>query len=156
MSIFLDEHQTLFANLIDAGVEFLIIGGYAVNFYGYNRVTGDVDLWIKPDNSNRDRLIGVLSSMGFNESGLEKLKEVDFTGTFVFTIWEEPYKVDFLTRISGAIFHDVYSRKNMTEIGGLRLPFISFGDLVASKMSTNRLRDKADVEELQKIASLKS
>ena len=60
MNIFLKEHYLLLEKLINAGVEFIIIGGYAVNYHGYNRTTGDLDLWIKPDNDNRDILLTVL------------------------------------------------------------------------------------------------
>jgi len=53
MNIFLESHSNLLEKLIKANVEFLIIGGYAVNYYGYNRTTGDLDIWIKPDNFNK-------------------------------------------------------------------------------------------------------
>jgi hypothetical protein len=49
MNIFLKEHYLLLEKLINARVEFIIVGGYAVNYHGYNRTTGDLDLWIKPD-----------------------------------------------------------------------------------------------------------
>ncbi|TSA24750.1 MAG: hypothetical protein D4R67_11280 [Bacteroidetes bacterium] len=152
MNIFLEEHQQVLEKLVDKGVEFLIIGGYAVNFHGYNRVTGDLDIWIKPDNINKDRLVGMLSEMQFDSSGLDSLKKADFTAPFVFYIWEEPYKVDFLTHISGNSFREAYARRVVKDIEGIQLPFISITDLVASKIATTRLRDKADVEELQKVA----
>jgi len=152
MNIFLKEHRLLLEKLINSGVEFLIIGGYAVNFHGYNRVTGDLDLWIKPDNVNRDILITVLSGMKFDHEKLKMLMKADFTGSFVFTIWEKPYKVDFLTSISGGSFQEAYSRRIMANIGGIQIPFICITDLVASKIVTTRLRDKADVEELQKLS----
>ena len=34
--------------LLQSKVSFLLIGGYAVNYYGYGRFTGDIDFWIKP------------------------------------------------------------------------------------------------------------
>jgi hypothetical protein len=63
--------------------------------------------------------------------------------------------VDFLTHISGIEFNKAYSANEIINLQGIDLPFISFDHLVLSKMTTNRLRDKADVEELQKIARMK-
>ena len=36
-------------------VQYLVVGGYAVNLYGYIRTTGDIDLWIKPENKEKLR-----------------------------------------------------------------------------------------------------
>jgi len=71
MNIFLEKHFDLIKKLLEGNVLFILIGGYAVNFHGYNRTTGDLDLWVKPDNENKTKLIAVLTKMGFN---LEVLK----------------------------------------------------------------------------------
>ncbi|MFM2305453.1 MAG: hypothetical protein RLZZ367_122 [Bacteroidota bacterium] len=36
-------------------VEYLLVGGYAVIFHGYNRTTGDLDIWVKPTVDNYRR-----------------------------------------------------------------------------------------------------
>jgi len=155
MNIFLESHKNLLERLIKANVKFLIIGGYAVNYYGYNRTTGDLDIWIKPDNFNKKKLIHVLEEIGFSKDGLQTLNRSNFENVFVFHIWEKPFRVDFLTHISGIDFKKAFDAKEMVMIQGLELPMIDFEHLVLSKMTTNRLRDKADVEELQKIARIK-
>jgi len=38
-------------------VRYIVVGGYAVNFHGYRRTTGDIDLWIKPDNGENKKAI---------------------------------------------------------------------------------------------------
>lgn len=151
MNILFKEHHKLLVKLLEARVNFMVVGGYAVNYYGYNRSTGDIDLWIKPDNTNRDKLLEILTGFGFDKTGIKKLRHTDFQKTFVFSIWEKPYKVDFLTHISGVDFGDADSRKVIGNFQGLSLPFINLQDLIISKITTTRLRDKADVEELQKI-----
>jgi len=155
MNIFLKEHHLLLEKLINAGVEFIIIGGYAVNYHGYNRTTGDLDLWIKPDNDNRDILLTVLDRFGFDNKSLEKLHNTDFSQPFVFNFWERPHKVDILTKISGVSFKEAYESRIVENFEGLSIPFLDFNHLILSKMATNRLRDQADVEELQKIMKLK-
>jgi predicted nucleotidyltransferase len=154
MNIFLKEHYLLLEKLINAGVKFIIIGGYAVNYHGYNRTTGDLDLWIKPDNENRDLLLAVLDDFNFNKESLKKLHNSDFCEPFIFNFWDKPYKVDILTKISGIFFDEAYEKRIIENMEGLSIPFLDFNHLVLSKMTTNRLRDKADVEELQKIKKL--
>lgn len=156
MNIFLDSHIKLLRSIDEAGVEFLIIGGFAVNYYGYSRTTGDLDLWIRPDNHNRNKLAGVLEKSGFNMDDLKTLRLTDFEKVFVFHIWEKPFQIDFLTHITGIEFNTAYHAKEMVNIQGLTLPVISFEHLILSKMTTGRLRDKADIEELQKIFKKKN
>jgi hypothetical protein len=57
MNILLEPHKHLLRRLIDFKVDFILIGGYAVNFHGYSRATGDMDVWLKPDNDNRSKFI---------------------------------------------------------------------------------------------------
>lgn len=74
MNILIEEHKQFIIQLLESKVEFILIGGYAVIFHGYGRTTGDMDLWLKPENSNRDKLISVLNEMGILKEDIDKLK----------------------------------------------------------------------------------
>ena len=45
-------------------VEYLLIGGYAVGYYGYLRATADMDVWIAIAPKNADKLVRVLREFG--------------------------------------------------------------------------------------------
>ncbi len=47
------------------GVKYLVLGGYAVNHYGYHRNTKDIDIWIVVDSENADRVSLALQKFGF-------------------------------------------------------------------------------------------
>ena len=155
MNLFIDRHQELLKDLLDANVDFIIIGGYSVIFHGYKRTTGDVDIWLKPDNTNKVKLLPVLKKVGFDKETLEKIAEYDFTKHLVISIWEEPEKVDFLTRINLVSYEDADKQKVVADIDGIQIPFIHVNHLVLSKITTGRAKDKADIEELQRISALK-
>ena len=53
MNILLDEHKATLINLLKSKIDFILIGGYAVIYHGYGSTTGDMDVWLKPDNENR-------------------------------------------------------------------------------------------------------
>jgi hypothetical protein len=84
MNIFIENHQLFLKSLIKHEVNFLLIGGYAVIYYGYMRTTGDMDLWIEPSNDNKLKLIDVLIEFEFDMNGIEHIKQLDFTKHLAF------------------------------------------------------------------------
>lgn len=155
MNLFLDTHQELLASLILHEVDFIIIGGFAVIFHGYRRTTGDVDIWIKPDNENKGNLLKALESFGVTPEALQELASLDFQQHLAFHIGQEPDKIEFLTQISGVNYDEADSQKVIADVDQLKIPFLNYHHLVLSKMNTGRLRDKADIEELQKVNMFK-
>lgn len=155
MDIFFEPHQLLLQALLDFEVEFMLVGGYAVNLYGYNRPTGDLDLWLNPTHENKVKLMGMLSSKEFDHESLQYIASADFSQPTVFSMGEAPLRIDFLTHVNLVNFDAAYLNKNVVEIDGLKIPFIHLNDLVLSKFNTGRSRDKGDIEELQKIQNAK-
>ncbi len=153
MNLFLPRHQEILSLLIKHNVDFIIIGGYAVIFHGYERTTGDIDLWIKPTNENRDKLSNAFLEAGMEEDDLDNLKKHDFTHHTSFSWQSEPEKVDFITHINLLEYEKANSNKIAYKWEGLILPFINIQELVLSKINTGRKKDEADVEELQRIVN---
>ena len=156
MNIFDDYTIKLLVALNQDAIEYIIVGGYAVNFHGYRRTTGDIDIWIKPDNDTKAKIIVVLRKLGVKENILEELKGMDFTKPLVFIDGEEPYKIDFMTYVSGVKFEDAWPKRILAKLDNISVPFIQFNQLILTKISSNRLKDKADVEELQRIQQLRN
>ena len=151
MNIFLDAHKGLLSKLLNGGVEFILIGGYSVIYHGYKRTTGDMDLWLKPDNDNKKKLLPILGSLGFNDDDLSAINSIDFTKHVVFSIWDDPEKVDFITIINLVSYKEADSLKIIADLDGLKIPVIHINHLILSKINTGRLQDQADVEKLQQL-----
>ena len=156
MNLFIDKHQELLKALNNNNVDYIIIGGYSVIFHGYKRTTGDVDIWLKPDNENRTKVLSALKEIEIDSHSLSEIGKLDFTGYVVFAIWDEPERADFITIINLVNFDDANKKKIIEEIEGVKIPFLHLNDLVLSKMNTGRAKDKADIEELQKINALRN
>ncbi|MBK8415126.1 MAG: hypothetical protein IPL22_11965 [Bacteroidetes bacterium] len=138
-------------------VQYLVVGGYAVNLYGYIRTTGDIDLWIKPENKeNKINLLKALKALQVDANSLDALKNFDFSKPLVFSDGIEPYKIDFITVLSTVSFDEAWDNRNLVALDDLEIPFIHFDHLVLTKINTGRLKDKVDVEELQNIQKLRS
>ena len=155
MNIFIESHQQLLQRLLQHQVNFMLIGGYAVIFYGYKRTTGDMDLWIEPNNENKHRLIKALEEFEFNQEDINHISDLDFTKHLAFNFWDEPQRVDCITYVSNVSFDDAYKAKVICDIEGINVPIIHYNHLIQSKITSERLKDQADVEELQKINKLK-
>jgi Nucleotidyltransferase of unknown function (DUF6036) len=156
MNILLDEHKKLLIELLEAGVEFILVGGHAVIFFGHARTTGDMDIWLRPDNQNKEKLIPVLEKYGFLAEDMLTLRNADFSKMVAFHMDEYPKRVDFLTWLSGLKFHEAFKNKTFLPLGNHQVPMLHVNDLIVNKLTSGRFKDRADVEALQKLIELKA
>ena len=136
-----------FAALLAAhGVEYLVVGGYALAAHGHPRYTGDIDFWIAPEPDNIARLLAVLAEFGFGSLGLSA---ADFTADSVIQLGHPPRRIDLLTGIDGVAFADCWQRRETVQMDGLALNIIGLEDFKANKRATGRLKDLADLQALE-------
>lgn len=156
MQIFHPTHQRFLEAFVKENVTFLLIGGYAVNYHGYVRATGDMDVWLQPDNENKTRTLKALRSVGIDPTDLKRVDETfDFENIVVFHFGQPPERIDFLTKVQGVNFDEAYSRREALDFKGMKINFLHLNDLIVSKMLANRPQDRADVDMLQKIYRLR-
>lgn len=155
MNIFDNYTKDVIIALNKAEVKYLVVGGYAVNFHGYHRGTGDIDLWIEPTNENKINIINALKILNIDDEMTNQILSFDFTKPIVFSDGEVPFKIDFMTYVSHVEFKEAWKQKINTQIDGISVSFINLNHLIISKFNTGRLKDKADIEELQKIQKYK-
>jgi hypothetical protein len=151
MYIFLEEHKKFLLLLLKHQVDFMLIGGYAVIYYGYERTTGDMDIWLRPENENREKFILALAEHGIVKADLDVLKSVDFSETRVMYIGAEPNKIDFLTKVQSVEYNNADMNKNYFPLDQVLIPIVHFEHLIQMKSVSNRLKDTVDVDILQKI-----
>jgi len=127
-------------------VEYLIVGGYALAFYGAPRFTGDIDILVKPNKSNSKKIILVLDQFGFSELGLT---ELDFQEPDqIIQLGVPPVRVDFLTSISGVTNEELFKYSISGNYGNLTTNFINRDLLIQNKKATGRSKDIADIKAL--------
>jgi len=131
------------------GVEFLVAGGHAVAFHGRPRLTEDLDLFVRPDVQNGQRIVDALTAFGF---GTLELSAQDFTADDrVIQLGRAPNRVDLLTRLYGVEFGDAWSRRVAARMGDVEVSMLSREDLIANKRATGRTQDIADAEFLERM-----
>ena len=141
------DFRELLESLNSAGVKYLVLGGYAVIFYGYYRVTDDLDIWIAVDPENARKVTSVLRKFGGFSASKVKPSMFQQRGK-VFIFGREPVRVDILTGPSALDFESSYERRNVVEWDGVKVPLISFEDLRTNKRASGRPKDIADLNGL--------
>ena len=143
------EFKELFTSLNARGVEYLVVGAYAMAFHGVPRFTGDVDVLVRPTNENAKRLLTALDDFGFGSLGL---KEADFCEPDqVVQLGVAPLRVDILTSITGVSWEQADRNKGTTTYGGVPVPFIGINEIIANKRAVGRTKDMADIELLESV-----
>jgi len=138
------DFRELLALFNECGVDYMIVGGYALAYHGAPRFTGDLDLWVRPDRGNADRILVALDRFGFGSLGL---KASDFTEPDnVIQLGFPPVRVDIMTSLTGLTWDDAAAHRVEGEYGDLRVPFIGRDQFVANKRALGRARDLADLE----------
>ena len=129
-------------------VEYLVVGGYALAFHGAPRVTGDIDLLVKPDIANAKRILETLTEFGF---GSLNLSEADFTTPEnVVQFGVPPVRVDIMNSLTGVSWEKANADKVRCGFDKTIVHFISKEDLITNKKSLGRQKDLADIEALDK------
>lgn len=153
MELISKAHKHFLISLMEAEVEYMLIGGYAVIYHGYPRLTKDMDIWLKPDNENKLKLLPVLHSYGIVNEDIDRVKGLDFIQAQSFYIGEEKNKIDFLTCMAGVSYAEAVAQKVSLQMKNKSIPVISYKHLIVNKMLSDHPQDKADVAMLQKIRS---
>jgi predicted nucleotidyltransferase len=127
-------------------VEYLLIGGYAVGYYGYPRATNDMDVWIAISSKNAERVVVALREFGFDVPELS-------TGLFleqdrIIRLGMPPIRIEISTGISGVEFADCYGARVADVLDGVPVNIISLEHLKINKKASGRHKDLSDLENL--------
>ena len=127
-------------------VEYLVIGGWAVGFYGYPRATGDMDIWGSRSEENGRKIVQTMNAFGFNVPNLSPdlfTKENQVTRLGV-----PPIRIEILTTISGVSFNECFNNRQTVLMNEVNINIIGLEDLRKNKASAKRYKDLDDFEKL--------
>jgi hypothetical protein len=130
------------------GVEFIVVGAYALAAHGLPRATGDIDLWVRNTAENADRVMRALAKFG---APLADLSADDFAAPdVVLQLGVEPHRIDLLTGIDGVEFAEAWRNKVAITVGGMEVNVLSKADLLKNKLAAGRDKDLGDIAWLKK------
>lgn len=148
----MDENLLEFWRLLNHfNVQYIMVGGVAVNLHGYARTTSDIDIWIKDTKENRKQLGLAFSQFGYDEINLEDFQFIPgWTDFYIGT----GIRLDVLIEMKGLegySFDDCLQLASVASIENIEVPFLQINQLIANKKAVNRSKDQIDVMELENI-----
>jgi len=145
--------ERIFASLDAQKVEYVVIGGIAVQVHGHVRMTNDIDLIPSPDPANLERLAKALNDLEARilNPGSEHLS-IDATMLPRATLWQMTTRhgdIDVLHDAPGAApYPELRDRALLVTLGDLVIPFAGRDDLIRMKRARRRPVDLADIAAL--------
>lgn len=156
MDIFDEEILKFWKALFDNNVQYIMVGGYATNLHGFQRYTGDMDIWIKDDVENRINMRKAFKEAGMGDySMFETMQFVPGWSDFKLN---NGLQLDILTSMKGLegfSFEECLRIATIATIEKIEVPFLHLNQLITNKKAVNRPKDQIDVLELEKIKKIR-
>jgi len=148
LNVFNEDFKDFIESLNKFGVEYILIGGYAVILHGYHRTTGDLDIWVNPTEINYKKLINAFSFFGFPTDAIDLRRFLNAEAYNVFTFGRPPMAIDIVTSIQGVDFKDANQNASKVQVQGIVVRLLSMSDLILTKKASGRFKDLDDLENL--------
>jgi hypothetical protein len=153
MNFIEEEGRDFFIDLNKYDVRFLIVGGIAVNYYGYSRATGDIDIWIEDTETNRKNL--VLALLAYGIEGAEAFYTHPLLAGYSELLIGSGIYVDLMSELQffrKEDFADSYEKAETFMLENkIPLKVIHINRLLEEKKKSSRPKDQDDAGELEKI-----
>ena len=131
-------------------VEYILIGGLAVILHGVPRITEDLDIFVKRDEQNVEKLRKALHSV-FEDDNVEEITLSELEDYPVIRYGTpEDYYIDIMDRI-GEMFNYNDLHYEIIESDGIPIRVATKETLINLKKGTVRIIDKADVTMLTEL-----
>ena len=155
MDIFDEEILLFWKALQENSVKYIMIGGYATNMHGYQRYTGDMDIWIEDSTDNRNCLRLAFAAYGMGDFPM--LTTLEFVPGWTNFNLNNGLKLDVMVGVKGLeqyTFDECLQMATIGDIDGIIVRFLHINHLIASKIAANRPKDQIDVIYLEKIKKM--
>lgn len=134
--------------LNDCGVRYLVVGGFAVNFHGYNRTTSDLDLWVDISEANLKAIEKSMEKLGYE---FDEFASFELSDERMVVLSERECVVELMPRLNiseEVSFDEAFGRSEIRKVDGLDYHIISLDDLLREKAKSKCYKDLDDYSKL--------
>jgi hypothetical protein len=128
------------------GVEFLVVGAYALAFHGAPRFTGDLDILVRPALDNASRLLAALTAFGFPVTELTPQQVTDRRRMLQMGV--PPVQIHVMSAISGVEWNEAWADRVEGTLGRHTVHFLGRETFLRNKRAAGRPKDLADIDAL--------
>jgi predicted nucleotidyltransferase len=157
VDIFDEEILNFWKALQDQSVKYILVGGYAINFHGYQRFTSDLDIWLKDSLENRQALRKAFISCGMGDYPM--IEYMQFVPGWTEFHLNNDLRLDILIDMKGLegyTFDECLQMASIADIENVNIPFLHINQLIENKKAVNREKDRIDVLALEQISKIRN
>lgn len=156
MDLFEEEIILFFKHLNDQKVRYILVGGIAVNFHGFNRSTADIDVWLEDTINNRKAFVQSLGNYGIE--GAEVFLTSPFIAGYTEVMLDNGIHIDLMADLQFFKKENFEACYEISKSFGLAqhvdVPILHLNTLIEEKERSFRAKDKLDAETLKKLYRL--
>ena len=153
MDLFEDEIILFFKHLTQQKVSFILVGGLAVNYYGFSRATGDIDIWINDSKQNRKNFVTALNNYGI--VGSEIFYDLPFIAGYSELMLDNGMRIDLMSDLQffkKEKYDECYKLANIFNLADdVEIKILHINTLISEKEQSKRLKDNIDADALKKL-----
>jgi hypothetical protein len=156
VDIFDEEILNFWRALQEYNVQYIMVGGYATNLHGYQRFTGDLDIWLKDTLENRKQLRKAFVKCDMGDYPL--IETMQFILGWTDFHLNNGLRLDILIEMKGLegyTFDECLEMASIADIDNVNVPFLHINQLIENKKIVNRPKDQIDVAALEQIRKLR-
>jgi predicted nucleotidyltransferase len=147
------DYRDLLVEFVDHGVQFVLVGGWAVAVHGHGRATDDMDLFIDPTPENARRTYQALVAFGAPVVAHGVTEDLFAQAGYGYRLGRRPILIEILTAIDGVTFDEARHDALSVDVDGRAVRVIGRAALLRNKRAAGRVKDLADVEALEERES---
>lgn len=149
-NIFYQDFRDFIQKLNENEVKYLLVDGYSVIYHGYSRTTGDMDIWVKRDKENYEKIVAAFNGFGMSLFDMNEANFLKHASWDVYTFGTPPVCIDIIVKLKGLEFDECYNAAQIFEDDGLLIKTINYNHLLEAKKIANRPKDIDDINNLTK------
>jgi hypothetical protein len=156
MDILDDELLKFWRSLGNNHVKYIMVGGFATRFHGFNRNTDDLDIWLEDTLQNRKNLRKSFNELGYGD--FPSFETMEFVPGWTSFYVGNMITLDIMTKMKGLedyTFAECMDIASVADLDGVVVPFLHINQLIVNKKAVNRPKDQIDVLELEKIKKIR-
>ena len=145
-----NEDFTDFLNALNNNrVDYILVGGYSVIIHGYNRTTGDMDIWVRKTLDNYTKLVAAFQEFKMPVFDMSEINFLNNQEMDVFSFGRPPVSIDIMTAVKGVDFEESFSQAILAEVDEITVRVIHMNQLVQAKKAASRFKDLDDLDNLK-------
>jgi hypothetical protein len=155
MDVFDEDLLRFWACLSKHNVSYIMVGGFATYFNGFERTTNDLDIWLEDTVINRKKLRAVFND--FDHRDMPMIETMQFIPGWS-SLNAGEIELDVMTEmkgLEGLSFQDCLNQASIADLNGIKIPFLHINQLILNKKAVNRPKDQIDVIELERIKKIR-